>query len=211
MRTLLLASASPSRKKTLISAGITPLIAVSDIPETILLADFQTKQNRALTPAEQVNFLATEKACHVHKNLNNLNLVNIPDVILGCDSMFEINGKVRGKPHTPDNARERLYEMQGNMGILHTGHCLIDTKTGKTISQTAATEVYISKMNSTEIESYIATNEPLHVAGSFTIDGLGGSFVEKIVGDPHSVVGLSLPLLRQMLNQLGYSITEFWN
>ncbi|NLW13716.1 MAG: septum formation inhibitor Maf [Trueperella sp.] len=202
---LLLASASPARKATLISAGITPNIAVADLDEDGLLA-----ANPGLTAAGQVELLATAKASAIADELRASGNP-LPTVVVGCDSMLEMHGQVVGKPRTAEVARERLRAMSGNPGDLHTGHCVIDLKTGQMGVGTSTTTVYIGELTDAEIAAYIATGEPMVVAGSFTIDGYGGPFVERIDGDHHGVVGISLPLLRTLLADLGHSITEFWD
>lgn len=223
---LLLASASPARKATLIAAGITPTIAVADLDEDALLA-----ANPGRDAAGQVELLATAKARAIadelrrHAELGGQEPSGLepgglepgalgepaPTVVVGCDSMLEMNGQIVGKPHTAEVARERLRAMSGNPGDLHTGHCVIDLESGELAVGTSTTTVYIAELTDADIEAYIATGEPLKVAGSFTIDGYGGPFVDKIEGDHHGVVGISLPLLRHLLADLGHSITEFWN
>lgn len=218
---LLLASASPARKATLIAAGITPTIAVADLDEDALLA-----ANPGRDAAGQVELLATAKARAIadelrrHAELGGQEPSGLepgalgepaPTVVVGCDSMLEMNGQIVGKPHTAEVARERLRAMSGNPGDLHTGHCVIDLESGELAVGTSTTTVYIAELTDADIEAYIATGEPLKVAGSFTIDGYGGPFVDKIEGDHHGVVGISLPLLRHLLAYLGHSITEFWN
>ncbi|MFY9617311.1 MAG: septum formation inhibitor Maf [Actinomycetaceae bacterium] len=212
-KSLLLASASPARRTTLVNAGIPPIIAVADLDEDILLEQAQSDLTR-LTVTERakrsVELLASAKAHHVFHSLNELGLERSPAVIVGCDSMLEMNGVIVGKPHTEQVARERLRSMSGNPGTLHTGHCVIDTATGQAVTGVSSTVVHIGELSEEEIDAYIGTGEPLHVAGSFTIDGFGGPFIERIEGDHHGVVGISLPLLRHMLAQLGHSIVEFW-
>ena len=218
---LLLASASPARKATLIAAGITPTIAVADLDEDALLA-----ANPGRDAAGQVELLATAKARVIADELRRHAELGgqepsgrepgalgepAPTVVVGCDSMLEMNGQIVGKPHTAEVARERLRAMSGNPGDLHTGHCVIDLESGELAVGTSTTTVYIAELTDADIEAYIATGEPLKVAGSFTIDGYGGPFVDKIEGDHHGVVGISLPLLRHLLADLGHSITEFWN
>ena len=233
---LLLASASPARKATLIAAGITPTIAVADLDEDALLA-----ANPGRDASGQVELLATAKARAIadelrrHAELGGQEPSGLepgglepgaheaggrepgalgepaPTVVVGCDSMLEMNGQIVGKPHTAEVARERLRAMSGNPGDLHTGHCVIDLESGELAVGTSTTTVYIAELTDADIEAYIATGEPLKVAGSFTIDGYGGPFVDKIEGDHHGVVGISLPLLRHLLAALGHSITEFWN
>ncbi|MCI7304862.1 MULTISPECIES: nucleoside triphosphate pyrophosphatase [Trueperella] len=205
MQTLLLASASPARKATLIAAHIPPLVAVADVDEDALLA--AAKARGPVSAAEQVQLLAVAKAKKVAAELD---AGTQPTVIVGCDSMLEMDGQVVGKPHTPEVARERLRAMRGNAGDLHTGHCVIDVATGRMAVATSTATVHIAHLTDAEIEAYIGTGEPLVVAGSFTIDGYGGPFVERIEGDHHGVVGISLPLLRDLLAELGHAITDFW-
>ncbi|MCI7550789.1 MAG: Maf family protein [Actinomycetaceae bacterium] len=131
--------------------------------------------------------------------------------LVACDSMFEMDHEVVGKPHTPETARERLHKMSGNAGDLHTGHWVYNFKTGEVAAGVSRATVHIAELTDEEIEAYIATGEPLAVAGSFTIDGFGGPFVERIEGDHHGVVGISLPRLRSLLTQVGLSITDFWD
>ena len=132
-------------------------------------------------------------------------------LIVGCDSMFLLDGECYGKPHTPEVAFERIKQMSGKTGQLWTGHCLIDAKTGKTICKTSHASVTFSQMSDAEIRAYVATGEPLEVAGSFTLEGFGGAFIESIQGDPHGVLGISLPLLRSMVTELGYAWPDLWN
>ena len=132
-------------------------------------------------------------------------------LVLGCDSVLELDGKPLGKPHDPEEATQRWREMRGRSGVLVSGHALIDTATGRQVSQTAATTVHFADVSDEEIAAYVATGEPLHVAGAFTIDGLGGAFITGIEGDHHNVVGLSLPLLRDLLSRLGHAWPDLWN
>lgn len=131
-------------------------------------------------------------------------------LVLGCDSMLEIDGEVWGKPHSPALARERLRRMAGSSGVLHTGHCLASSANRLFISAVSHARVHIAEMSDAEIDAYVATGEPLEVAGSFTVDGLGGPFINQVDGDYHGVVGLSLPLLRSMMAEHGLSLTQLW-
>jgi septum formation protein len=149
-------------------------------------------------------------------------------LVLGCDSVFEFDGEAHGKPYTADVARERMLRMSGSMGVLHTGHWLVDCRdtegpagsadsagserpgTGATLGHVTSAEVHFMEMSAEEIEAYIATGEPLQCAGSFTIDGYGGAFIRKVDGDPHTVVGLSISTLRGLLGQAKVGITELW-
>lgn len=193
---LCLASASPARAEVLTRAGIAHEVAVSNVDEEALLAELGP-----LGPADEVLALARAKAEDVAATGHSL--------VIGCDSMFEYRGEVYGKPHTREVARERLSAMSGGTGVLHTGHWLITpTWCGGAVSQARVT---IASLSEREIEEYIDTGEPLEVAGCFTIDGMGGPFISSIEGDHHGIIGLSLPLLRELLIESGHSITELWN
>lgn len=200
MTSLLLASASPARAATLRAAGIDPLIEVADIDEDATLA----AAGAGLDVAQSVLLLAEAKAQAVAAAHPGA-----ADLILGCDSMLELEGQALGKPHDTDVARQRWRAMRGRTGTLHTGHAVI-TRDGRSASAIASTEVTFAHVSDEEIEAYLATGEPLHVAGAFTIDGYGGAFITEIRGDHHAVVGLSLPLLRRMLGDLGYFWPSLW-
>jgi septum formation protein len=186
-----LASASPARLGTLRRAGVQPDVIVSGVDESRVTAD--------ATP-DLVQQLATLKARAVAERIEGAALV------LGCDSLLELDGRPLGKPADADDAHRRWRQMRGRAGILHTGHALI-TPNGST-RDVASTTVHFADVTDEEIEAYVATGEPLDVAGAFTIDGLGGWFVERIDGDHHNVVGLSLPLLRRMVQRLGYTLDD---
>jgi septum formation protein len=156
----------------------------------------------APTTAELVVVLAEAKARAVAERLDG------PALVLGCDSMLELGGRALGKPGSVAAARERWHEMRGRTGVLHTGHCLVDTATGRCATAGADTEVRFADVTDDEIDAYCSTGEPTSVAGAFTIDGLGGWFVDGVVGDPHNVVGVSLPLVRRLLHELGRSLTD---
>ncbi|NQW64998.1 MAG: septum formation inhibitor Maf [Actinobacteria bacterium] len=188
---IILASASPSRRRLLNSVGIDPEIIVSGVDEE--LPEYQ-----GLTPVELVLALAIVKA-HTVKAM-----INEAAIVIGCDSTFEFNGRSLGKPETPANAIARCKELRGNSGILHTGHCFIDTAKGMEISDITSTKVFFADMTDREIEDYVATGEPLQVAGGFTLDGLSAPFIDRIEGETSNVIGLSLPLLRKTINHLGY-------
>lgn len=202
---LLLASASQGRRTTLERAGIEFDAMAADLDEDALLASAGD-----LEPAEAVLLLAREKAHTV------LEASEGGYVVLGCDSMLEVDGEVIGKPHTPERATARWRELRGRTAVLHSGHWLVDDRdvedegTGATIGATASAEVSFADLSDEEIEAYVATGEPLGVAGGFTIDGLGGPFITSVTGDPHAVVGLSLPLLRDLLGQIGIGVHELW-
>jgi septum formation protein len=131
-------------------------------------------------------------------------------LVLGCDSVLHANGEILGKPADVDAAIRRWRAMRGGKGVLHTGHCLIDLATGRQVDRAAATTVHFAAIDDAEIEAYVATGEPLAVAGAFTIDGLGAPFITGVEGDHGTVIGLSLPLLRTMLADLGFRITDLW-
>jgi septum formation protein len=130
--------------------------------------------------------------------------------VIGCDSVLEFDGEVLGKPADRAEAVERWHRMRGHSGVLHTGHCVIDTQREVWLGRTAATQVRFASLTDDEIEAYVDTGEPLHVAGAFTIDGIGSAYVSGISGDPHNVVGISVPLLRLMFDELGFVWHEFW-
>ena len=132
------------------------------------------------------------------------------DIVVGCDSMFEFDGEAVGKPGAPETARERIARMAGRSGVLHTGHQIVHLESGASLGAVSHAVVHFAPMTDAEVEAYVATEEPLHVAGAFTVDGLGGPFVERVDGDYHGVVGISLPLLRAMLANWGVSITRLW-
>jgi septum formation protein len=191
---LVLASQSPARLATLRAAGLDPEVVVSGVDESLVVSD---------DPEELSVVLAQQKARAVAAGVSDT-------LVVGCDSVLEVGGKVHGKPGTAAAATERWRTMRGRSGVLHTGHCLIDTATGKEVSSAARTVVHFADLDDDEIAAYVATGEPLEVAGAFTIDGLGGAYVTGIEGDPHTVVGISLPLLRTMLGELGYSWHTLW-
>jgi len=193
---IVLASASPSRSRLLKSAGITPEIIVSGVDE-------ESSEYSELSPRELVVALAIVKAHTVRT------MIDFPAIIIGCDSTFEFEGKSLGKPITPDVATARAKMLSGKSGTLYTGHCIIDTTKNIEISDVAATEVHFSKMSDADIAGYVATGEPLNVAGGFTLDGLSAPFISKIIGETSNVIGLSLPLLNGVFNKLGYSWFDF--
>ena len=197
MTTLVLASASPARLATLRSAGLDPVVIVSGVDESRVTD---------LPPAELALQLAELKCAAVAAR------DDLPDgcLVLGCDSVLELDGAALGKPLDPDEATRRWQSRRGRTGVLQRGHSLRDTAPGQVAAATASTTVHFADVSDEEIAAYVATGEPLHVAGAFTVDGLGGAFVTGIEGDFHNVVGVSLPLLRVLLAELGHSWTDLW-
>jgi septum formation protein len=195
MPKIVLASQSTSRRRLLEGAGINPTIIVSNVDE-------ETDFFNAMSPADMVIALAVTKAHTVREQ------IDYPALIIGCDSTFDVDGVSFGKPGTPDVARERAKKISGRSGLLHTGHCIIDTAQGREIADRVTTKVTFSELTDQEIEDYIASGEPLQVAGGFTLDGFGSPFIPVIEGDYTNVVGLSMPFLRSAMSQLGYSWPE---
>jgi len=195
MPKIVLASQSTSRRRLLEGAGITATVIVSNVDE-------ETDFFNAMSPADMVIALAVTKAHTVRE------LIDYPALIIGCDSTFDVDGISFGKPGTPEIARERAKKISGRSGLLHTGHCVIDTAQGKEIADRVTTKVTFSELTDQEIEDYIASGEPLQVAGGFTLDGFGSPFIPVIEGDYTNVVGLSMPFLRSAMSQLGYSWPE---
>ncbi len=195
MPTVVLASQSTSRRRLLESAGLKPKIMVSHVDE-------ETPFFNSLTPADMVIALAITKAHTIRDQ------IDFPAIIIGCDSTFEFQGESLGKPGEPAIAKERASRVRGNSGYLHTGHCVIDTAKNIEISDRVTTKVTFSDMTDEEIDDYVASGEPLHVAGGFTLDGFSSPFIPSIEGDYTNVVGISMPFLRKAMNQLGYSWPE---
>jgi len=192
-----LASASPARLTTLRRAGFAPEVVVSGVAEEGVDAG-----SAAATALD----LARRKAISVASREHEA-------IVLGCDSVLELDGKAYGKPGSAEAALQRWRLMRGRVGVLHTGHVLIDVRSGAggRAEGTASTVVRFADVSDVEIEAYVATGEPLAVAGAFTIDGLGGPFIDGVEGDPHNVVGLSLPLLRRLLADIGLTVMELWS
>ena len=229
---LVLASASPARRATLIAAGVTPIVQVSSVDEDAVLAALpggRAFSGGATTPADEVAALAAAKCAAVCEALRTPGTnAELPEgeavLVVGCDSMLEIDGQMLGKPHTPDVARERIRAMRRTSATLWTGHSAAilapasstDGRTGTrtvsaSVTRSASTQVHFGDISDAEIDAYVATGGPLHVAGSFTVDGLGGPFIEGVTGDYHSVVGISLPLLRSMASELGVFWPDLWD
>jgi septum formation protein len=185
---LILASASPARARLLTQAGLAFSVAVSGVEED----------------TDDVLELARRKAAAVAADLED-------GLVLGCDSMFEVDGEVFGKPASADEARARWHRMRGGQGVLHTGHCVIDANRGESAEAVDSAVVRFAHPTDAEVDDYIATGEPLRVAGGFTLDGLGSPFVDAVDGNPGTVIGVSLPLLRTLLAQLDVDITSLWS
>lgn len=209
----LLASQSPARLATLRAAGVEPRVEVSGIDEDAILAaarEVARATGQELPLRDQPALLARAKAEDVVSRID-------PDaIVLGCDSMLEFDGDILGKPHSPEVARERWRAMRGRSGVLHSGHALLDNRHSRRVhtsaptlaGDTSSTLVHFADLTDAEIDAYVATGEPLKVAGAFTVDGLGGPYVARIEGDHHGVVGVSLPLLRMLLRTLGVDFHE---
>jgi septum formation protein len=209
---LYLASTSPARLTLLRAAGIEPIVVPSNVDEPAAVAKAEATSG-PLGASAMVQLLAQAKAEAVVDAL--VDGERIDGFILGGDSAFEIGGAIYGKPHTPEVARERWHAQRGETGRLHSGHWLIDHRGGRTNAATGAVSVasvtFASDIADDEIEAYIATGEPLEVAGAFTIDSLGGPFITRVDGDPSTVVGLSLATVRELFVELGGSWTSLWN
>ncbi len=205
---ILLASRSVGRLTTLRAAGIDPLVRASRVNEDTVLEELQAASSGRTppSPAAQVQALAQAKACEVAART----LPQEAQVVVGCDSMLEIDGAVVGKPADARGARDRWRSMRGRCGVIHTGHFLVRTCDGATAGAVGSAVVRFGCPTDQEIDAYVSTGEPLGCAGAFTIDGLGGAFVEGVAGDPHAVVGISLPLLRRLLAELGVTWTDLW-
>lgn len=210
MTRLVLASASPARRSVLRAAGIEPVVRVSDVDEDAVAAALPAGTG----PREVVVELARAKARAVADTLIGGAAEDDPDlVVVGCDSMLLIDGELQGKPHTPEVALARWQAMAGHFADLVTGHCVLRLRDGTVTAEAidcSATTVHFGKPDPAELDAYIATGEPLQVAGAFTLDGLGGWFVDRIDGDPSSVVGIGLPLLRRLLQEVGVGVAELW-
>ena len=202
----MLASASPARRATLVAAGVDPTVLVSGVDEQAVVARY------GVTDAPDVALvLARAKA----EDVASADAA-AGTLVLGCDSVLELDGEVHGKPSDAGEAIARWGRMRGRSGVLHTGHWLVDTRdpedggTGGTLGAVASTTVHFADVTDDELAAYVATGEPLAVAGAFTLDGLGGAFVTGVEGDHHNVVGVSLPLLRELLGTVGVPWHRLW-
>lgn len=204
MTRVVLASASPARLSTLRAAGLDPEVMVSGVDEDA---------HSSASPAQLALDLAERKCAAV---VERLQPADVRTLVIGCDSVLELDGVAHGKPLDAATAAARWRVMRGGEGILHTGHALRllgdgDAERGeRSVSAVAGTVVRFANLADDEIDAYVATGEPLNVAGAFTLDGLGGAYVRGVDGDPHTVVGISLPLLRDLVAELGLRWHLLW-
>jgi len=223
---LFLASTSPARLATLNAAGIEPLAIAPGVDEEAAVAE-REQRDGPLAPADMVQLLARLKAEAVVREVEDA-LAEMRGggdgsgdaLIFGGDSAFAFGGTTYGKPHLPERARERWLAYRGHdgvggVGVLHSGHWLISVRDGRVVDavgEASQAEVHFSgDLTEAEIDAYVATGEPLKVAGAFTIDGRGAAFIDRVVGDPSTVIGLSIPLLRRLAGRLGVAWPELWN
>jgi len=195
-RRLVLASASPARLRLLVGAGFAPEVIVSGVDEEDFEADGLPALVTALAEAKAEAVAARAEAAGA--------------VVVACDSLLDVDGEAHGKPAGEAEARARLRRLRGRSAILRTGHCVIDTATGRRARGAAATEVVFAPFGDAELDAYLDSGEPLHVAGAFTLDGRSAPFVERIIGDHGNVIGLSLPLFRTLLAEIGLTVMDLW-
>jgi len=202
---LFLASTSPARLQTLRQVGLDPAVLPHDVDEEALVAE--ASANGPLEPSEIVQLLARAKAEDACRP-------GVTGLVIGGDSVFVVDGEVFGKPHTPERATERWLMQRGKTGVLYSGHWVADVVDGVVSAAVGeyskASVTFSANITDDEIDRYVATGEPLKVAGAFTIDARGAAFIDSIEGDPYTVVGLSVSTLRGLINRLGYSFTDFW-
>ncbi|WP_159502101.1 nucleoside triphosphate pyrophosphatase [Microbacterium sp. 18062] len=210
---VLLASTSPARLMLLRQAGIEPATQAPDVDEDAVIAAVEAAEERALAPDEHVLLLARRKAAAVAAVLE-ADDPGFDGIIIGGDSMFELDGEVLGKPYTPEAATARWRSMRGRTGVLHSGHSVVRLSPGAAPHEAhavaAASVTFADDVTDAEIDAYVATGEPLLVAGAFTVDSLGGPFITRVEGDPSTVVGMSLSTLRRLVSELGIAWTSLW-
>lgn len=208
-----LASTSPARRALLAQVGIVPLAIAPATDEDAEVARAEAEAGRALTPPEHVQLLAAHKARDVAERLRT-ERPDFEGIVIGGDSMFELDDDVLGKPHTPEVAAARWRAMRGRTGVLHSGHHVVALAPGRPMREAGAVAEasvsFVADMTDDEIDAYVATGEPLLVAGAFTVDSLGGAFIERVEGDPSTVVGMSLSTVRRLAGTLGIAWTDLW-
>lgn len=208
-----LASTSPARLALLRQAGIQPETAVPDVDEEAVIAAAETERGRSLPPDEYVLLLARRKAADVAAR-TAAREPTFDGVVIGGDSMFVLDGHILGKPYTPEAATARWHDMRGRTGVLHTGHSVVRLRPGQAPREqhaTAAASVsFAADVTDDEIDAYVGTGEPLLVAGAFTVDSLGGPFIERVEGDPSTVVGMSLSTVRRLVRRLDVRWPDLW-
>jgi len=209
-----LASTSPARLMLLRQAGIEPLTMAPDVDEDAVITEVEAAEGRRLDADEHVLLLARRKAADVAAHVSAQN-PGFDGVVIGGDSMFEIGGEILGKPHTAEIATRRWRAMRGSTGVLHSGHSVVRVRPAEGPTEAhavaEASVTFASDVTDAEIAAYVASGEPLHVAGAFTIDSLGGPFIERVIGDPSTVVGMSLSTVRRLAGELGVSWPDLWN
>ncbi|MGN8025055.1 Maf family protein [Microbacterium sp. 22242] len=209
-----LASTSPARLALLRQSGIEPLCLAPGVDEDAVAAAEAERQGRVLAPDEVVLLLGRAKAADVARRIRD-DLPDFDGVVIGGDSMFELDGEVHGKPYLPERATARWHAMRGRTGVLHSGHSVIRVRPGapdvEAHAVAEASVTFAADVDDAEIAAYVATGEPLLVAGAFTVDSLGGAFIERVDGDPSTVVGMSLSTIRHLTGRLGIRWTDLWN
>lgn len=209
-----LASTSPARLMLLQQFGIRPLTVAPDVDEEAVIAAVEASEGRTLAPAEHVLLLARRKAADVAARLADDD-PSFDGIVIGGDSMFEIDGDILGKPYTAERATARWRAMRGRTGVLHSGHAVVRLSPGTAPREVhavaEASVTFADDVTDAEIDAYVASGEPLHVAGAFTVDSLGGAFITRVEGDPSTVVGMSVSTLRRLVRELGVEWTALWH
>ncbi|MRH88853.1 septum formation inhibitor Maf [Nocardia sp. SYP-A9097] len=214
MTTFVLASQSPARLGVLRNAGVEPVVRVSNVDEDAVAAALPVGTTPEQVVIELARAKARDIAAVIAAQADSGTGEFTDSVVVGCDSMLLVDGRLQGKPLTPEVAKARWAEMAGRSADLLTGHSVLRVRNGVVVGEAAdcsSTTVHFAKPEPDELDAYIATGEPLQVAGSFTLDGMGGWFVDRIEGDPSSVIGIGLPLVRRLLAQVGVGATQLWS